>query len=270
MGGRNGLLDRIRDAARRKIVGAVAEVAERQEHAAAQRHHEVLGRLDALAARLCELEHRTRRDLHSGQDLLAVAESAAFATEHMPTTPRFGHPHDTLRHALDLTSTDGMALEFGVAGGTTLQIIADRLGGAEPAGGRLVAGFDVFTGLPEDWRTGFAAGEFAQRGLPTVPGARLVPGLFADTLPGFLAQNPGPVAFLHLDADLYSSTKTVLDLLGDRLVPGSVVVFDEYFNYPGWRRHEYQAWAEFVAQTGTQFDYAGYSADNEQVIVVVR
>ncbi|MDJ0106389.1 TylF/MycF/NovP-related O-methyltransferase, partial [Rhodococcus erythropolis] len=79
----------------------------------------------------------------------------------------------------------------------------------------------------------------------------------------------GPVAFLHLDADLYSSTKTVLDLLGDRLVPGSIVVFDEFFNYPGWQQHEYRAWTEFVTRTGISFEYLGYTVDNEQVIVEI-
>ena len=97
----------------------------------------------------------------------------------------------------------------------------------------------------------------------------LVPGLFEDTLPSFLNDEPGPVAFLHLDADLYSSTKTVLDLLGDRLVPGSIVVFDEFFNYPGWQQHEYRAWTEFVTRTGISFEYLGYTVDNEQVVVKI-
>jgi hypothetical protein len=47
-------------------------------------------------------------------------------------------------------------------------------------------------------------------------------------------------------------------------------VFDEYFNFPGWRNHEYRAWTEFVARTGTEFDYLGYTADNEQVVVRIR
>jgi hypothetical protein len=51
---------------------------------------------------------------------------------------------------------------------------------------------------------------------------------------------------------------------------GTVIVFDEYFNFPGWRNHEYRAWTEFVARTGTEFDYLGYTADNEQVVVRIR
>ena len=99
-----------------------------------------------------------------------------------------------------------------------------------------------------------------------MPGAELVVGWFDDTVPGFLAEHPGPVSFLHLDADLYSSTRTVLDLVGPRLQPGSIVLFDEYFNYLGWEQHEHRAWAEYVARTGTHFEYLGYTIDNEQVI----
>ncbi len=80
---------------------------------------------------------------------------------------------------------------------------------------------------------------------------RLSPGLFEDTLPAFLADNDEPIAFVHVDCDLYSSTKTVLDLTADRLAPEAVLVFDEFFNYPGWQQHEYRAWTEFIARDGT-------------------
>jgi hypothetical protein len=132
-----------------------------------------------------------------------------------------------------------------------------------------VYGFDSFEGLPEAWRSGFPAGAFDLDQLPDVPGAELVVGWFDDTVPGFLAEHPGPVSFLHLDADLYSSTRTVLDLVGPRLQPGSIVLFDEYFNYLGWEEHEHRAWREYVARTGTRFEYLGYTIDNEQVIVRV-
>lgn len=46
---------------------------------------------------------------------------------------------------------------------------------------------------------------------------------------------PEPLAFGHCDADLYSSTKDVFDALGDRIVTGTILQFDEFFNYPGWR-----------------------------------
>ena len=79
----------------------------------------------------------------------------------------------------------------------------------------------------------------------------------------------GPVDFVHVDCDLYRSTKTVLDHIGTHLHPGSIVVFDEYFNYPGWQEHEHRAWSEYVEQTGLRFEYVGHTVDHEQVIVRV-
>ena len=58
--------------------------------------------------------------------------------------------------------------------------------------------------------------------------AILVHGLFQDTLDGFLQGHTEPVAFVHFDADLDSSTKYVLDRIADRLMDGTIFVFDEF------------------------------------------
>jgi ABC-type polysaccharide/polyol phosphate transport system ATPase subunit len=196
------------------------------------------------------------------QEKAAVAETAELIEEIMPDAPAFADPQATLEHALSLAEgQEGMALEFGVFSGRTLRTITAA------RDGKNVFGFDSFNGLPEDWREGFPAGTFAVDEPPEVLGAELVVGLFEDTLPGFLDEHPEPVAFLHVDADLYSSTRTVLRRVGPRLRPGSVIVFDEFFGYPGFREHEYRAWTEYVEETGLRFRYEGYTRDNEQVIV---
>jgi hypothetical protein len=58
------------------------------------------------------------------------------------------------------------------------------------------------------------------------------------------------VSLLHVDCDLYWSTKCILDLLTDRIASGTVIVFDEFWNYPGWQDHEVKAFDEFKAKTG--------------------
>ncbi|KAA2262450.1 class I SAM-dependent methyltransferase [Solihabitans fulvus] len=216
---------------------------------------------DRLLEATSRFEHRQRRDLMFAAETEAARQSEQFAREVMPTVPQFADPHATLEHALTLAPEGGLTLEFGVYTGTTLKIIA----AAREGGG--VFGFDSFEGLPENWRSGFTEGAFGVDSLPEVPGADLVVGWFDDTLPAFLEEHDGPVHFLHVDCDLYSSTKTVLDLVGPRLRPGSIVVFDEYFNYPGWQEHEHKAWLEHVEATGLKFSYEGYTADHEQVIV---
>lgn len=273
------LTDRIKHSAREKLQRAIGEVLDKQTAELALQTNEQQAKLieilerqrreiDDLHAFIRGLEMRMRRDIPYASDVEAAAQSAEFAEEEMPLAPTFLRPHATLRFALGEVSVRGMALEFGVASGTTLEIIAQEL--KERTGITVVAGFDVFSGLPEAWRTGFPKGLFEQEAIPVVAGAEIVPGLFDESLPGFLKRHREKLAFLHLDADLYSSTVTVLDLVADRLTVGTVIVFDEYFNFPGWRNHEYRAWTEFVSRTGTEFDYLGYTADNEQVVVRIR
>ena len=207
-----------------------------------------------------EAEAGHYRNIQLAGQRLAVLESAEFVKQHMLKTPSFTHPHATLEHALSLSPTGGLALEFGVFSGTTLKIIAEKRDGK-------VYGFDSFEGLPEAWRSGFPTGAFAVDQLPVVEGAELVKGWFDATLPKFLEENDGVIDFLHVDCDLYSSTKTILDLAGSRLRPGSIVMFDEYFNYGGWQQHEYKAWMEYVERTGIRFTYESYTLNNEQVVV---
>ena len=83
-------------------------------------------------------------------------------------------------------------------------------------------GFDSFEGLPEAWRSGFEKGVFAQARLPAVPSnVTLVKGWFDETLPDFLQERPQlPLSLLHIDCDLYSSTRTIFASLQDRVLPG--------------------------------------------------
>jgi len=70
-----------------------------------------------------------------------------------------------------------------------------------------------------------------------------------------------------MGCDLYSSTKTIFERLEARIQPGSVIVFDEYFNYAGWQQHEYKAFADLVQKTGWSFEYLGYCRYGSQVAV---
>ena len=94
-------------------------------------------------------------------------------------------------------------------------------------------GFDTFSGLPERWEAGrHDKGTFdAQGKLPPTddPRARFIPGLFQQTLPPFAASfTPRGRLVLHLDADLYSSTLFVLMTMNRHILPGTVLIFDEF------------------------------------------
>jgi hypothetical protein len=192
--------------------------------------------------------------------LQAAFESASYLNEYMKGVPAFANDFDLLEYALGKTEGEGGVLEFGVATGRTIKYIASLTQDD-------VDGFDAFSGLPEFWRPGFGRGKFAQSA-PKVPSnVRLHVGLFQDTLPKFILADQRRVSFLHIDCDLYSSTKCIFDYLGERIRRGTVIVFDEYWNYPGWKDHEWKAFQEFVSESAIKYEYIGIVAKHQQVAV---
>jgi hypothetical protein len=137
---------------------------------------------------------------------------------------------NTLVTALtNLNLIEGSALEFGVYSGASITKIANHLTD------RTVYGFDSFCGLPDAFADKLPKGHFDIHGLvPKVPNnVEICKGKFEDTLESFLKTHNGPASFVHLDADLYSSTMCAMKELirAKWLVVGTVLVFDEMFNY---------------------------------------
>ena len=165
---------------------------------------------------------------------------------------------DVLRHAMAIARPEGLVLEFGVASGVTIGFLAANMPDQK------IFGFDSFKGLPEAW-SDYSAGHFACE-IPQVPdNVELVIGTFEQTLTSFVAQHQGAVALLHLDCDLYSSTKTVLDRLGPQIIPGTVIVLDEFWIVTD---HEQRAFNEWLAATGRSGRYEARSI--EQLCVVME
>lgn len=194
--------------------------------------------------------------------LRALTDTVDYIDERLPDAVGFETQKEVTEYALQQVKVSGHYLEFGVFTGGTTRFMAGKIGG------NVLHGFDSFEGLPEDWG-GFQLGKAAfdvGGKLPKVPSnVRLHPGWFDQSLPPWCAGNPGRAAFMHIDCDLYSSTKTIFDLLGDRLQPGTIILFDEYFNYPNWRNHEFKAFGELVAARNIGYTYLAYA--RQQVVV---
>jgi hypothetical protein len=200
---------------------------------------------------------------------LASEESARYIVENMRAVPNFATDYD-LHEWVATTQLDsnlldiGQVLEFGVATGRTLNHFARCL----PT--KTVYGFDSFDGLPEDWTSRMPKGFFKRTSLPCVRhNCTLVVGWFDATLPSFVKTHQEPLALLHIDSDLYSSAVTILTELEQQIVPGTVIVFDEYINYPGWQLDEFKAWKEFVAKHNIEYQYIGYVSRHQKVAVRV-
>ncbi|HTP81844.1 MAG TPA: class I SAM-dependent methyltransferase [Alphaproteobacteria bacterium] len=174
--------------------------------------------------------------------------------------------YELLKFALSRAMPEGLVLEFGVEKGVSLRVLARNTD-------RIVYGFDSFEGLPADWRgTTETRGKFSTKSkLPAVPSnVRFRVGWFDATLPQFLSETEERAAFIHIDCDIYESTRTVFELMGDRIVSGTIIVFDEYFNYPGWRLHEFKAFQEFIQRSDKSYRYIGYSAEKGHVAVQIN
>jgi hypothetical protein len=209
--------------------------------------------------RLHPARERAIRDLNRSVDYVESRMADALGLE----TQR-----EVLEYALSQTHVAGHYLEFGVFTGGTIRFLAKQIRRTKK--GR-IHGFDSFEGLPQAWG-GFNLGPsaFSTGGkLPRVPAnVVLHKGPFSETIPKWCEQVSGPIAFIHVDCDLYSSTIDVLDGLRQRIQPGTVIVFDEYFNYPNWQQHEFKAWREFVARHGVSYEYLAFA--RQQVALRIR
>jgi len=123
-------------------------------------------------------------------------------------------------------------LEFGVWQGASLRTWSHLL--RNPLSS--LHGFDSFEGLPEAWDR-FPKGTFDVKGvLPQFDDPRIIlhQGWFHETLPDFVLPAHERL-LLNLDADLYSSTRYVLDTLG-ALGVGKFFFFhiltQKFFLYP--------------------------------------
>src|SRR5689334_20809924 len=106
---------------------------------------------DRLISRMLRRE-RPGGDSFNLQDVAfyeAARDSAHYWEEHLVSAKAFPNSSMLLRHAVSLARTEGLFLEFGVAGGSSISLIAAC------ASQSRVFGFDSFEGLPEDWRTGY-------------------------------------------------------------------------------------------------------------------
>jgi len=145
-------------------------------------------------------------------------------------------------------------LEFGVATGKSINYISTFTNDK-------VYGFDSFEGLPEKWRDGFDKGCFDRNGiLPEVnSNVELIKGWFNETLLNFIQTHNKKVSFIHMDADLYSSTKYIFDVLKDFIDKDCIIVFDELVNYPGFDgdKGELRAFYEFITENKVDYEWIG-------------
>ena len=182
-----------------------------------------------------------------------------------PIPKLLGSGHAVLKKAYEAISLqNGLILEFGVRHGTSIRQLASLT--SKP-----IYGFDSFEGLPEDWHQE-SKEVYSTRGkIPKVPAhVTLIPGWFEETLPLFLEKHGEDIALINIDCDIYSSTKTVLDLLSPRIKKGTIILFDEYIGNLHWEEDEHKAFMESINRYQWKYEYLFYSAYTKQIVLRIN
>ena len=180
----------------------------------------------------------------------ATKEAVEFYYNNMQNGQVFNSKKSMLDFELEKVIPNGLYLEFGVAQALHTNYIASKIPKFQ------IHGFDGFKGFPESWNGTSKEFHNYNGKMPKVrENVILHDGWFDKTLPIFVKETDEKIAYLNIDCDLYSSTKTVFDNLGDKIQVGTIIHFDEYLNFPDWRYHEYKVWNEFVDKNHVKFEY---------------
>jgi predicted O-methyltransferase YrrM len=229
-------------------------------------------RIDSANAYPVFLVNRTQQDFTLLNELRrrTTLECADYANEHMMSALHFDTRERLLDYAISMFNSKddghGLFVEFGVYKGHSVNYFAKRI---RPE--RTIYGFDSFEGLHVDWLgNDLAKGAFDLGGmLPEVEkNVTLIKGWFDQTLPPFFADHPEPLIFVSHDCDTYDAAKIVFEFTAPRLRPGTMIVFDDYWGYRGWKSGEHKAWLELVAELNIKYDYLAFTV--QQVFVRIR
>ncbi len=153
-------------------------------------------------------------------------------------------------------------LEFGVFSGKSINFFSNYVDE--------IYGFDSFQGLKEDWQ-GFDVlkGTFDLGGKIPRLNKNVIPisGWVQDTLEKFLNEKKPNINFVHMDLDTYDSSKFVLKKIKPYLKKGSIVLFDELYNFAGWEAGEYKALKETF--NDDEYKFIAFSKDSHQAIIKI-
>lgn len=191
-----------------------------------------------------------------------------YIKKNLSTAIQFTSDAEILLYGLNIAIKNYPALEFGVCSGKTINTIAAHFFSTT------VYGFDSFDGIPEDWHSQIKKGDFELLDKTQLPpllnNVVIYNDLFEKSLPIFTKHiNDTFVSFIHIDCDIYSSTKSIFLYLRKNIKKGTVILFDEYFNYDDWKHHEYKAFSEFVSDYGLSYKYIAYNKLHQQVLVEI-
>lgn len=207
--------------------------------------------------------------------------------KHIESLINFDIRHTMFQRAMrfvDYEMVEGDIVEFGVYSGRSAALLSyyhqsfkETVHGRKYTPARKVIGLDRFEGMPANDHPRFGTGTFRTNETwhPLFgPGDVITPAMVADiffptcNLPtpeiikGFynspevkerFDKECQKVAVVHIDCDLTESTLQALNLVQDKLQDGTILLFDDWFNYKGSsEKGEQAAFFDWIVKTQTE------------------
>lgn len=171
-----------------------------------------------------------------------------------------------------ITHLPGQIVECGVFKGASFIRLAAFREILEGQASRKLVGFDAFGKFPRPDGTvdqefvqkfeSFAGEGISEEELESVleykqaGNYELVAGNILETLPAYCQEHPElKIALLHIDVDVHDATVCILENLFERIVPGGVLMLDDYGTIDG----ETRAVDAFLAGTDYKIEKLPYS-----------
>lgn len=196
----------------------------------------------------------------------SILESADYFKPYLNNLLLFNTKEDLWDYVIMKIGKKENVLEFGVFNGESINYMSSKRPDLN------FYGFDSFEGLQEDWGgSQFTKAHFDLGGnLPKVnSNVKLIKGWFNKSIPNFIKRFDKKISLLNIDCDTYESTKEVLTLLDEYIGSGTIIIFDEYFGYPGWKFGEYKAFQEFIEKRKITYRYLGI-ANEQQCCIILK
>ena len=167
-----------------------------------------------------------------------------------------------IQKALEIDKDEeNLFLEFGVYKGESTNFFSKHLM-------KKLYAFESFKGLDEDWLgSHHAAGDFGDIEIPKLnKNVDLIIGYVQDTLPKFILDNKNSkISFVHMDVDVYLTTKFILKEIKPYLNDKAIICFDEFYNYQGWKLGEFKAFTELFSED--EYSYKCFAVEGERVVI---
>jgi hypothetical protein len=193
-------------------------------------------------------------------------ENSFYLSSDVSRTGKLLAHHEFFQRTLGLA---GAIVECGVFKGASLVRFATFRALSGAASAKKIIGFDTFGHFPEaEWQDDKSVREkfVADAGEESISrdqlnsvlthkgvneNVELVEGDIRTTLPDYVGRHPElAVALLNIDTDLYEPAAVILETLWPRMVPGGIVLLDDFGVFPG----ETAAVREFFAEKAVTFE----------------